>query len=235
MERVIGRQEFASALLLQIHAKFEEIEDTLLATYSEQTIGHYRQLMEDLLEQRSMFDSVMDFEDYLITNPGIEIAYVCIMKSIMGRELLSYETTISPEQLEMIMQFYGYTEENTDTQWTERIWTEHISPLGVEADGPLVQLNSIPTFLSVGCHLISLSENGTQGVENQLNNPLINILIILHGGHYDIVYYRTFGIENLEEDPVNQYFSHSPVYNVDALSQSGDDEDPSLGFAEPPD
>ena len=178
----------------------------------------------------------MNFEDYLITNPGIEIAYVCIMKSIMGRELLSYETTISPEQLEMIMQFYGYTEENTDTQWAERIWTEHISPLGVEADGPLVQLNSIPTFLNVGCQLISLSVNGTQGVENQLNNPLINIRIILHGGHYDIVYYRIFGIEDLEEeDPVNQYFSHSPVYNADALSQSGDDEDPSLGFAEPPD
>ena len=36
MERVIGRQEFASTLLLEMHTKFEEIEDTLLATYSEQ-------------------------------------------------------------------------------------------------------------------------------------------------------------------------------------------------------
>ena len=92
----------------------EEIEDTFTATYLSQN-AHFRQLMEDLKEQRSMFESVVNFEDYLITNPGIEIAYVCIMKSIMGRVLLTHETTISSEHLELIKQFYGYTDEKEDT------------------------------------------------------------------------------------------------------------------------
>ena len=241
MERAIGLQEFSSSLLLGIYTKFVEIEDTLLSTYSEQNIEHYRQLMEDLREQRSMFDSVMDFEDYLITNPGIEIAYICVMRSIMGRILLNHETTISPEQLELIKQFYGYTDENIETLWAEKIWSEQISPLGMEADGPLVQLHAIPTFLSVGCQLYSLSENGTQGTKNELFYPLINISIILIGGHYDITYYRIFGnntnvFENLgEKDPVNQLPHPPPVYNSDGSSQSNDYEDPSLGYAEHPD
>jgi len=145
-------------------------------------------------------------------------------------------------ELILIKQNYGYIctpqTKNIDTLWAEKIWMDHISPLGLDADGPLVQLNSIPTFLGVGCHLISLSETGTQGTENQLLNPLIHIAIILYGQHYDIIYYRTFGDDPAEEeDPVNQYFSHSPVYGSDRSlsSQSGDDEDPSLGYVQAPD
>ena len=243
MERVIGRRESASALLAEIHTKFGEIEDILQAAYSEQIVRHYRQLMEDLLEQRSMFDSVMEFEDYLITNPGIEITYVCIMKSIMGKVLLTRGTNISSDQFEIIKVYYGYAGDNTETPWAERIWSDHIAPIGLEAEGPFVELNTIPTYLGVGCNLLSLSEAGTKGMENQLLNPLINIAITLISGHYDIIYYRIFGddlnkFEDLgENDPVNQYFSHSPVYNAESppSPQSGDDEDPSLGYTEAPD
>ena len=143
----------------------------------------------------------------------------------------------------MIKQYYGYTDEDNSHFWAEEIWTDHISPLGMEADGPFVQLNSIPTLLGVGCQLISLSEAGVLATENQLSNPLINIAIILNAGHYDILYWRRFGedtnvFEDLEEeDPVNQPFSHSPDYSADGSfsSQSGDDKDPSHGYTEPPD
>ena len=177
-----------------------------------------------------MFDSVMDFEDYLITNPGIEIAYVCIMKSIMGRVLLSHETTISSEQLEMIKQFYGYTDENIETLWAEKIWSDHISPLGMEADGPLVQLNSIPTFLGVGCHLISLSETGTRGVKNQLNNPLINIATIL----YTIAYSGTTSMSSRTPKRMIQLTntSHTRLFTVQMLSPSSQElmKTPLLGL-----
>ncbi len=153
MERVIGRQEFASAILSEIYIKFVEIEDTLLATYPSK-VAHYTQLMEDLREQRSMFESVMNFEDYLITTPGIEIAYVCIMKSIMGRVLLTHEAAIFSKHLEFIKLSYGYTDENIETLWAEKIWTDHIAPLGMDADRLFVQLSTIPTFLGIGCQLI---------------------------------------------------------------------------------
>ena len=75
----------------------------------------------------------------------------------------------------------------------------------------------------------------------ELKALLINISIILIGGHYDITYYRIFGnntnvFENLgEKDPVNQLPHPPPVYNSDGSSQSNDYEDPSLGYAEHPD
>jgi hypothetical protein len=129
MERAIGHQEHAVETLSVLYNKFKEVEDILVATYVEQ-IDDYRQLMEDLMEQRHMFESVMSFEEYLIINPGIEIAYVCLMKSIMGR-VLTQETSIPPEQLEVIRQSYGYTDDDTDTLWSEKIWLDHIAPLGL--------------------------------------------------------------------------------------------------------
>ena len=240
MERAIGYQQYSSEILAYLHNKFKEVEDILLATYDEQING-YRQLMEDLREQRDMFDSVTSFEDYLIINPRIEIAYVCLMKSIMGRVLM-LDMSIPLEQLEAIRQSYGYTDEDTGALWSEKIWLDHIAPLGLEADGPLVQLNSIPTFLGIGCELISISQDGAKVLHNKPINTYINIVILLNTAHYDILYQRRFGIrdkfEDLEEaDPVNKYYSHSPVYfKDDSSSQSGDDtEDLTHGYAEPPD
>ena len=244
MERAIGHQEYASEILSYLFDKFKEVEGILLGTYSGQ-IDDYRQLMKDLREQGNMFESVMSFEDYLIANPRIEIAYICIMKSIIGRVLLTHDTDISSEQIETIKQFYGYTD--TDPLWSRKIWTEHIAPLGLDADGPLVQLSSIPTFLSIRCQLVTISQHGAQALDNEhelMINPCIHIAILLYGVHYDIIYQRRFGndpkvFEDLEEaDPVIKYFSHSPVYPTDSSSPTQseyDSEDISHGYAEPPD
>ena len=244
MERAIGHQEHVAESLAGLYTAFKEVEDIFLDTYDEQ-IDDYRQLMEDLRERRHMFESVISFEDYLIINPRIEIAYVCIMKSIMGKVLLTYDTTTSPGKLEVIRQFYGYTDDNTDTLWAERIWSDHIAPLGLDADGPFVQLCSIPTFLGIRCQLISISQDGAKALDNELINSRIHIAILLTRAHYDILYQRRFGndpnkFEDLEEtDPVNKYFSHSPLYCVDgpsSSSQSEDDsEDLTLAYTEYPD
>ena len=81
MERAIGRREDARTNLTRLYYKFREIEDTLLATYSASIIKDYTRLMEDLDQYGDMYTSVLRFENYLITNPGIEIAYICISRS----------------------------------------------------------------------------------------------------------------------------------------------------------
>ena len=85
----------------ELYGKFKEVEDVLLATYSPEVIEDYNQLMEDLEHRRFMYDSVMEFEDYLISNPRIEIAYICIMKAITGRILLKHGA-MTAEQLDQI-------------------------------------------------------------------------------------------------------------------------------------
>ncbi len=68
--------------------------------------------MEEIEDQDQMYRSVMRFENYLITNPGIDIAYICIMKSIMGKVLLTRESSIHMEHFKLIKQSYGYTKDD---------------------------------------------------------------------------------------------------------------------------
>jgi hypothetical protein len=242
MERAIGWMEYAAVILVWLHAKFKEVEDILLSTYSTEVIENYNELMEDLELRRSMYDSVVEFEDYIITNPGIEIAFICIMKSILGRILITHET-ITSEQVEQIKYSYGYTDKDNDGSWSQKVWFREIAPLGKDAEGPFVHLSSISTFLGAGCQLLlSKTDGGVHVVGNGSLDTRINTAIILHEGHYDIIYRRVFGddwavFEDLgEADPVNQHFSYSPIGSCESSSlQSIDSEDITLGYTEYPD
>jgi hypothetical protein len=243
LERAIGRMESAAVTLAGLYDKFKEVEDTLLATYSFEVIEDYNQLMEDLEQRRSMYDSVLEFEDYLISNPRIEIAYICIMRAITGRILLTSEMLTS-EQVQQIKYSYGFTDEDNDAHWPQKVWFREIAPLGKEAEGPLVHLSSISTFLDSGCQLLLSTDNGgIHVVGNGLHDARISTAIILHQEHYDIIYRRIFGpdesvFEDLgEADPVNQNFSYTPLGSDGSppLQSWDEEEDPTLEYTEHPD
>jgi len=212
----------------------------LLTTYTETIIQDYLRLMDDLQNYGDMYSSVLKFENYIITNPGIEIAYICIMKTIIGRILLLHETYIPPEHLRQIMQSYGYTDEDKNTDWSQRVWFEHIAALGKEAEGPFVQLNSITTFLDIGCQLIITTDDRAHSLNNfdAVINPCFGISVILHENHYNIIYQRKHGdfdsFQDLEEqDPVFQIYQQSPIGTT--LDPSSDQGNLAVEYHEPED
>jgi hypothetical protein len=76
MEKAIDkhtRDDFA-----WLYNRFKCVEGTALVTYSASIIADYTQLMDDLNQEREMYDCVAQFEDYLIVDSGIEIIYLCI-------------------------------------------------------------------------------------------------------------------------------------------------------------
>ena len=168
------------------------------------------------------------------------------MKSILGRILLTHET-ITSEQVEQIKHSYSYTDNVNEDRWAQKVWFREIAPLGKDAEGPFVQLSSISTFLGAGCQLLlSKPDGGVHVVGNGSYDTRVSIAIILHEGHYDIIYRRIFGddwtiFEDLAEaDPVNQYFSPSLIGSCESLSsqfsQSSDsEEDITLDYTEYPD
>ena len=195
MERVIGKQPSREANLRWLHSKFESIENTLLETYGDMV--SYRQLMDDLKNQREMFDSVPLFESYIIVHPAVDTALICIMKSVIGHTLCDQDSAFMREHLEVIMGYYRHAEDIEDSQWVDAVW-QGISPLNEYAEGPFVQLHLIPTFFESGCQLVHYDDinapyniiSNISGVDSEY---VTRFCIILHQEHYDILYARASG------------------------------------------
>ena len=104
--------------------------------------------------------------------------------------------------------------------------------------------DSISTFLDTGCQLLlPTDDGGIHVVGNGLYEAQINVAIILREEHYNIIYRRIFWndmryFKDLgEADPVNQHFYYSPVDSSGSPSSRSydEEEDPTLGYADPPD
>ena len=169
-----------------------------------------------------MFNSVRQFENYLICNPQVDIALIILMKCVFGYHLLNRDSEIMSEHLETIQAYYGHLTSDSYEQWVEKTW-EKIGPLEVYAEGPFVDLYLIPKFFETICYLVQLVDNTITSQNNLQSEDQCDtaFYIILEGEHYNIIYPRAHSywaavasnpdhlLEGGEHEPVNYLNYHS--------------------------